>query len=354
LKWSGRRCRFFYFSSPFFTGLSPTPHLVFALSFNAKDSSVKAVLGNGQTPRKATLENARAESRDGRLPLTSPCTVTTPGAVAGWCALLEHFGSKVVDLGEILEPAITLAERGFPVAPLTAHQWKESEQFLREATNGETFLVHGSAPTPGCLFTNPDLARTLREIARHGKDAFYSGRVAESIVATLQPLGGVMDLEDLAACSATVTDAICSSYRSKMVYQVPPPTQGATVLLALNILEEFDIKSLGPHSSPCHLHVVADALRIAYSDAAAFIADPRHAADRADEMLNKDYAKSRAKKLMSGSQCVANPLPGLAPGGTVQFCVVDRNGNAVSAVQSNYVQFGTGHGGFFVLPGVLW
>jgi gamma-glutamyltranspeptidase / glutathione hydrolase len=321
---------------------------VFALNFSAKDLSIKSVLGNGQAPRNLTLERALAEAKEGRLPRSSPCTVTTPGAVAGWCALLEQFGSKNVTLSDILEPAIRLAEDGFPVAPITALQWKESEGLLRESLNGNSFLVDGQAPSPGSIFQNADLSTVLREIARHGKDGFYRGRVAESIVSTMQALGGVLDLEDLSNCSAVIADAICSRYRSNMIYQVPPPTQGATVLLALNILEEFDLRSIGPHSSASHLHVIADALRIAYSDAAACIADPRYAADRTFEMIDKKYARDRARKLMSQNRCVANPLPGLVPGGTVQFCIVDKDGNAVSAVQSNYIGFGTGHGMFFL------
>jgi gamma-glutamyltranspeptidase / glutathione hydrolase len=302
------------------------------------------VLGNGQAPRNLTLQSALAEAKDGRLPLSSPCTVTTPGAVAGWCALVQQFGSRNVTLSDILEPAIRLAENGFPVAPITALQWKESEGLLRESLNGDSLLVDGKAPTPGSIFRNADLSTALREIARHGKDGFYRGRIAESIVSTVQALGGVLDMEDFANCSAVIADPICSRYRSNMIYQVAPPTHGATVLLALNILEEFDLKSIGPHSSACHLHVIADALRIAYSDAAACIADPRYATDRTSEMIDKTYARDRARQLMSQNRCVANPLPGLAPGGTVQFCVVDEDGNAVSAVQSNYIGFGTGHG----------
>lgn len=186
-------------------------------------------------------------------------------------------------------------------------------------------------------------------MAQEGVDGFYRGSVAEKIVETLHKLGGVMTLADLIECKAEIAEPISTTYRGKKVHQVPLPTHGVTVLLALNILEQFaeNVCDLGSHSSASHLHVLVDAMRIAYSDAAAHVADPQHSQDRTTELLSKEYARKRANDLMSHEKCVTNPLSGLLPGGTVQFCTMDKEGNAVSMVQSNYVGFGTGHGKLF-------
>lgn len=229
---------------------------------------------------------------------------------------------------------------------MTASQWRESEKLLSEASGGNVFLNHdGRAPRAGEVFRNPDLASTLREIAHRGHDGFYDGRISDMIVRTIRQLGGVMTREDMLNMTAEVdVTPISTTYRDVVVHEVPPPTHGVAVLLALNILETFDIAKRAPFGSDAHLHVVADAIRIAYADANAYVADPRFAQDRTALLLDKQYAQRRAKKLMSDERCVVGPMPGIEPGGTVQFCVVDGDGNAVSGIQSNYIGFGTGHG----------
>jgi gamma-glutamyltranspeptidase / glutathione hydrolase len=320
----------------------------FALVYSARTQTVKAVMASGRSPRHLTLDIALGHADTGHLDYSSPHTVTVPGAVSGWVALVEQFGSGALRMADILAPAIALAESGFPVGPLTAEQWARSEELLRDALNGAgTFLINGSAPAAGSVFRNPDLAQTLRLIGERGFDGFYRGRVAEGIVSILATLGGVMDIDDLASTRAIVADTVSTTYRGHMVHQCPPPTHGVCVLLALNMLETFDVKSLGDHGSASHLHVLADCLRLAYADVAVHVADPdaKDANVTAcwEQLLSKDYARKRVAEHMSEHRCVVHGAPGLQHGGTVQFSVVDGEGNAVSMVQSNYIGFGTGH-----------
>jgi gamma-glutamyltranspeptidase / glutathione hydrolase len=324
---------------------------IFALVFDPRTGKVRAVMAGGKAPRRLTLEMAREhiDPATGHMEYSSAHTVAVPGAVSGWGALVEHFGSGALSMAEILAPAIKLAAEGFPVGPLTAKQWARSVDLLRRARNATgTFLLGGHAPIVGDIFRNPDLAQTLRDIARKGVDGFYTGRVAEQIVELVSSLGGVLELDDLATHRPIISDSVSTTYRGVSIHQCPPPTHGVCVLLALNMLETFDFEALGDHGSAPHLHVVADCLRLAYADAAVHVADPDVNGSIVvgcwSKLLDKEYARARVTEFMSEHRCVAEGVAsGLQPGGTVQFSIVDRNGMGVSVVQSNYVGFGTGH-----------
>jgi gamma-glutamyltranspeptidase / glutathione hydrolase len=312
----------------------------FALYYHAPTGQVSALNGSGRAPAALSLERLHAAGFTEALPPYHPYTITVPGACAGWCDLLERFGR--LPLGTILAPAIRLAEDGFPVAPLTAHFWGYGVERLLAAPNGIELTLDGRAPRPGELFHNPGLARLLRLIAQSGKSAYYQGPIAEAIAAVIQQAGGCMTVDDLAAHTSTWEFPIHTTYRGLRVWECPPNGQGLAALLALNILEGFDLASLPPLSAQ-RLHLAIEAMRLAFADARWYVADPAFNPAPLQTLLSKDYAAER-RRLIDPQRATLDQLHGAAfPGSdTVYFCVVDGEGNACSFINSNYMGFGTG------------
>jgi gamma-glutamyltranspeptidase/glutathione hydrolase len=333
---------------------------MFALFYDAKTSQVTALNGSGRAPGGLTLERLAREgfltADDGprtmdhiapegyapsSLPSFHPYTVTVPGACAGWCDLLEKHGTR--PLAEILAPAIKLAEEGFPVAPITSYFWQRGvERQLLSAPNGHELMIDGRAPHPGETFQNLGLARTLRVIAEGGKAAYYQGEIAEAIVAVLQESGGCMTLADLAAHHSTWEEPASVTYGGYRIHECPPNGQGITALMALNLLEGFDLASLDP-LDPARLHLQIEALRLAFADSRWYVSDPQFSKIPLSELLSKEYAAERRKlidpKAATLSQAHGRPF---TSSDTVYFCVVDQWGNACSFINSNYMGFGTG------------
>lgn len=312
----------------------------FALFYEARTRRVYALNGSGRAPAALTLERLQKEGFGDSLPPFHPYTITVPGACAGWCDLLERHGT--LPLSEVLAPAIHLAEEGFPVAPVTAHFWQRAEKQLLQALNGRELLIDGQrAPRPGEIFRNPGLAKTLRRIAEGGKKAFYEGEIAEAIVAAVQQAGGCLSLEDLAEHTSTWDEPISIRYKDYRLWECPPNGQGLTALLALGILEGFELPS--DPLSPERLHLEIEALRLAFADARYFIADPRVAEVPLGSLLDPSYL-ARRRALIAPKR--SNPhLPHGIPypaSDTVYLTVVDRWGNACSFINSNYMGFGTG------------
>ncbi len=313
----------------------------FALYFEAATGRVTALNGSGRAPAGLTLERLRREGLGAELPPYHAHTVTVPGACAGWCDLVERYGR--LPLSRILAPAVRLAEEGFPVAPITAYHWQRgAERQLAQAPNGHELTIDGRAPRPGEIFRNPGLARTLRTVAEGGKDAFYRGAIAEAIAAVVQAAGGCMTVEDLAAHTSTWDEPISTTYRGLRVWECPPNGQGLTALLALNILEGFDLAALDP-LGPERLHLEIEAMRLAFADARWYIADPQFTNLPIYQLLSKDYAAER-RKLLDPARATLDQRRGAPVAGsdTVYFCVVDGEGNACSFINSNYMGFGTG------------
>ncbi|MCX7671120.1 MAG: gamma-glutamyltransferase, partial [Anaerolineae bacterium] len=231
----------------------------FALYYEAATGQITALNGSGRAPAALTLERlARAGfgvEAHGRAPLPPyhPDTITVPGACAGWCDLSARHGR--LPLARVLAPAIRLAEEGFPVSPITAYHWARGvERQLAHAPGGRELTIEGRAPRPGEIFRNPGLARTLRTVAEGGKDAFYRGPIAEAIAAAVQAAGGCLTSDDLAHHTSTWDEPISTTYRGLRVWECPPNGQGMTALLALNILEGFDLAALDP-LGPERLHL---------------------------------------------------------------------------------------------------
>jgi gamma-glutamyltranspeptidase/glutathione hydrolase len=319
---------------------------MFALFYEAATGQVTALNGSGRAPGSLTLDLLRkngfgAQATHGfSLPPYHPFTITVPGACAGWCDLIERHG--VLNMPAILAPAIRLAEDGFPVAPVTSHFWrKAAEKQLKDALHGSEMTLDGRGPNPGEIFHNPGLARTLRTIAEGGKKAFYKGVIAEAIAATVQKAGGCLALDDLGTHTSTWDEPISTTFGGMRLWECPPNGQGIAALLALNILEGFDLPS-DPLSAD-RLHLEIEAMRLAFADTRWYVADPRLVNIPIAELISKDYAKERTKlfdpKKATIDQQHGSPVAG---SDTVYFCVVDRWGNACSFINSNYMGFGTG------------
>lgn len=313
----------------------------FALYYEAATGYVTALNGSGRAPAALTLDRLAREGLGAGLPPFHAHTVTVPGACAGWCDLVERHGRLA--MSRILAPAMGLAEEGFPVAPITAYFWARGvERQLCNALGGLELTIHGRAPRAGEIFRNPGLARTLRTVAEGGKEAFYQGEIARDIVAAVQASGGVLDEQDLAEHRSTWEEPISTTYRGIRLWECPPNGQGLTALIALNILEAFDLGALNP-LSPERLHLQIEALRIAFADTRWFVADPAVSPAPLDALLSKGYAAER-RKLIDPRRATIDPIHGSPTGGsnTVYLTVVDGEGNACSFINSNYAGFGTG------------
>lgn len=273
----------------------------FCLYYNASDNTVKALNGSGRSPGALTVEKLRAEGITGdKLPSYAAHCVTVPGAAAGWADTLERFGT--MKLSDVLQPAITLAEEGFPVHPVVAHHWGKGAHLLQAESNehgGDMLMPDGQAPKAGEIMHMPKLAKTFKELAEHGKAGFYEGRIAAAIVETVQKHGGSLTLEDLKAHKSTFEDPITVNYKGVDVWECPPNGQGITALLALNILNDIDVKELG-HNTAKYLHVLIESLRLAFADAAWYVADPAVQDLPIDELLSTAYANERRKLILEG------------------------------------------------------
>ncbi len=313
----------------------------FALFYSAESKKITALNGSGRAPQALTLDLLRKQGFGSELPPYHAHTVTVPGAVAGWYDLVEKHGR--LGLKDVLSPAIRLAEEGFPVSPITAYYWQRGVQNqLSKSPNGNELTIDGRAPRPGEIFRNLGLARALRAIAKGGKGAFYEGDIAKSIVAVLQQVGGVMTGADLATHQSTWDEPISTTYRGYRVWECPPNGQGLAALLALNILEEFDLASQ-PALEAERLHLMIEAMRLAFADTRWFVADPKTNPAPLVALLSKAYAAER-RTLLNTNCADVNQKHGrpTSSSNTVYLSVVDGEGNACSFINSNYYGFGTG------------
>jgi gamma-glutamyltranspeptidase/glutathione hydrolase len=314
---------------------------MFALYFDADTKQVTPLNGSGRAPAALSLAQLAKDGITDELPPFHAHTVTVPGACAGWFDLLEKHGS--LPMADILVPAIRLASDGFPVAPLTSWFWKRgADRQLQSAPNGHELTLNGRGPEPGEIFRNPGLVRTFSAIAKDGRQAFYEGEIAASIVAVLKQVGGRMTGSDLAEHVSTWETPISADYRGLRVYECPPNGQGLTALLALNILDGFDLAPLASLSTE-RLHLVIEALRLAFADARWYVADPAFNDIPLTQLLSKAYADER-RKLINPTRATVDQKRGtpVSSSGTVYLSVIDQWGNACSLINSNYMGFGTG------------
>jgi gamma-glutamyltranspeptidase/glutathione hydrolase len=311
---------------------------LFAIVWIEKDRKLYGLNASGRAPAAWTLEKARGLGFE-RIPRKSPLSWSVPGCVSGWQALSERFGR--LGLARVLEPAIEYARAGFPVSPIIAEEftsWKDDEYPHLAAV----YHPGGRIPDYGDIFKNPLLATSYERIAKGGAAAFYEGETADRIVAKSRELGGHLSLEDLRAHRADWVEPVSSSYRGFDVWEIPPNGQGISALQLLNLMETFDVASLG-HNSVDHLHLFIEAKKLAFEDRARYYADPAFAKVPVPWLISKEYARERAKKI-DPKRAALRVGPGDPPldSDTVYLCAADGLGNMISLIQSNYDSFGSG------------
>ncbi|MDO8349138.1 MAG: gamma-glutamyltransferase [Planctomycetota bacterium] len=314
---------------------------LFALVWDASTRKLHGLNGSGRSARKLTLEWFREQKID-RIPKYGPLPVTVPGCVDGWQALHGRFGK--VPLARVLAPAIGYARDGFPLSEIIAGDWEKNARSLESYPNfKEIFMPGGRAPRHGEVFRNPGLARTLERIAAGGRDAFYRGEVPAIIAAYLKRQGGFLDEEDFAAHTSDWVEPISTRYRGYDVWEIPPNGQGLSVLQMLNILEGYDLKSMGWGSTRA-MHLFIEAKKLAFEDRARHYGDPAFSRIPIRELLDKGYAVERRKLIAedkAGTRYAAGDVA-LRQSDTIYLTTADAAGNMVSFIQSNYRGMGSG------------
>jgi len=319
---------------------------VFALLWSARERKLVALNASG---RSGSLMTRAELVRRGRtsVPLYGPEPITVPGALSGWAALLEKYGT--LTLAQALAPAIRLAEEGFPVSPIIAGQWAGAvERLARDSGARATFLVDGArAPRAGEWFRNPDLAASLRMVAAGGPGVLYGGELGRKIVDRVHALGGFLTLEDLARQQVEWVTPISTTFRGKTVWELPPNNQGVAVLEMLKILEPYDLKAMG-HNSAAYLHHLIEAKKLAYADLARWVGDPAAMTVDAGRLLDPRFIAARRARL-DETRAAERVEPGEAATAseTIYLAAADSAGNMVSFINSNFEEFGSG----VVVPG---
>jgi gamma-glutamyltranspeptidase/glutathione hydrolase len=311
---------------------------MFAIVWDAKRKELKAINASGRAPLSASIDELRKRGID-QMPAAGIHTVTVPGAVDGWAKLIERYGTMT--LAQVLQPAIEYAERGFPVTDVIASDWQVGLSHKDHPDFAATYLPNGKPPTPGEIFTNKNLATTLKKIAAQGPEVFYRGEIAAKIVKFCNEEGGLHTRRDFANHSSNWVDPISTIYRGYTVYEMPPNTQGLAALQMLNILEGFDLGKLG-HNTAEYLHLLVEAKKLAFIDRARHIADPDFYRVPLDKLLSKDYAAELRKRIDLGrvvEQTTSGPRGGED---TTYLTVVDKDRNVVSFIQSIFSAFGSG------------
>lgn len=314
---------------------------LFAVLWVDKEQKLYGLNASGRSPYALTLEEFKRRNVK-EIPQVGPLPVSVPGAVDGWFELHEKFGKLPME--RILEPAIHYAREGFPVTQVISSAWAGGGGPREDQPNfASTFLPHGKAPSEGEIFRNPDLAGTLEQIAKGGREVFYKGEIAQKIDAFCQHAGCFLRYRDLMEHTSTWVDPVSVNYRGYDVWELPPNGQGIAVLQMLNILEAFDLRSMG-HNSADYLHHLVEAKKIAFEDRAKFYADPDFSKIPVAELISKEYAKKRRELLdpeRASSQIPAGD-PKLQTGDTIYLTVADQEHNMISLIQSNYSSFGSG------------
>ena len=310
----------------------------FCLFYSAKDKAIKALDASGRSPYAASLEFC-LKSGFKEMPQRGIHSVTVPGAVHGWATLLNSRGTK--KLSEVLQAAIRHAEEGFPVAELTAEQWKESEARLKADEGGaNNYLIGGRAPRAGEIFRNPRMAATLKRIAAEGADYYYRGDIAEKLVHCSEKLGGLFTLKDFADHRSDWVEPIAANYRGYDIYEVPPPTQGFVALEMLKILEGFDLKAMGANSADA-LHAMIEAKKLAFADRDRHLADREHMRVKVTDLMSEKRIKSMRSRINKDRAAVSYASV-ISGSDTEYVAAADREGNLVSFIQSNFMGFGSG------------
>jgi len=315
---------------------------LFVIVYDAKANKLYGLNASGWAPKGLTIEHLQKLGlRD--MPAQGVNSITVPGTVDGWQKLADKFGRK--KLADDLTAAIRTAQDGFPVPEMTAALWgMETDHLRSDDAASKTYLPQDRAPKTGEIFRNADLAWSLQQIANHGRDAFYKGEIATKLLDAMKRHNGTMTAQDLSEYSSEWVEPISTTYRDWTVYELPPNGQGLAALEMLNIMETFPLgqKDFGFGSTKA-LHTMIEAKKLAYADLAKYIGEPRKQKLPVATLLSKEWAAERAK-LIDADHAHCDVAAGELPGGsdTTYLSVVDRDGNMVSLIQSNYDAFGSG------------
>jgi len=326
---------------PFMSGMGGD---LFVIFWSAEEQRLVGLNASGRAGSLMTLEELRGRGHE-RMPGSGAETITVPGALSGWAALLDRYGT--ITLAEALEPAIRAAEEGFPVSPVIAEEWPVLGQVL-DGPGRETYFVDGQrAPRVGEWFRNPDFARTLRTIAKEGPGAFYGGPLGKRVVEHVQSLGGFLTVEDLQAHRVEWVDPVSVPYKGYRLWELPPNGQGIAALEMLRILEPFDLAAMG-HNSAEYLHHLIEAKKLAYADLRHFVGDPDHMEVDPDVLLSDEFIAGR-RSLLDPHRALERPAPGnaITDSETTYLTAADRHGNMISLITSLAGGFGSG----VVVPG---
>ncbi|HEU4388471.1 MAG TPA: gamma-glutamyltransferase [Blastocatellia bacterium] len=321
-------------TEPMMTGIGGD---AFALVYSAKTGEFRGLNASGRAPRALTRDYFAKKGMK-TMPEEGMETVTVPGAFDGWVTLLEKYGT--MKLADVLAPAIEYAENGFPVMEKAAKDWEYGSARFRSQAAIDNYLIGGRPPRAGELFTQRNLAKTLRVLARGGRDAFYKGEIGRAIADFCKKNGGFITVADLAEHHSDWVEPISTDYRGYKVCEIPPNGQGITALIALNILEGFDLSAMSSQPD-LYYHTLIEATKLAFADRNRYIADPAFAKVPVQELLSKEYAAKR-RGLIKPDSAIESPTPGEIGNNTTYLTVVDKDRNAVSFINSLYDIFGSG------------
>lgn len=314
---------------------------LFVIYWDSKTEKLYGLNASGRSPFLLSREEFHRRELE-EIPRYGPLSWSVPGCVDGWQQLRNRFGT--MDMTEILAAAIATAESGFPVSETIAGNWAAAESRLQEwPDSSATFLIDGRrAPRFGEVFRNPRLAETYRTIAQDGARAFYQGDIAKQIVAFSEVHGGYFSTKDFVEHRSNWVDPVSTTYRGYKVWELPPNGQGIAVLEALNLLEHFDLQSMGIGSAEL-LHLVVEAKKLAFADRAKFYSDPEFNDLPTQQLISKEYARKQLARIRPNRAAKDFPAgdPKLVHGDTIYLTVVDRHRNCCSFIQSTFSSFGS-------------
>ena len=325
---------------------------LFAIIWDPKTEKLYGLNASGRSPSGQTLADLKEKiGAVAEIPNWGTPPITVPGAVDGWFEMHGKFGK--LSMQENLAPVIEYATNGFPVTQVVSYYMQGyKDRYHRLFAAGEieeidnykaTYLIGGAVPKEGEIFKNPDLAKTLSKIAVGGRDAFYKGEIADTIDSYFKRIGGPLRKVDFENHTSTWITPVSVNYRGYDVWELPPNGQGIAALQMLNILEGYDLKSMG-HNSADYLHVMTEAKKLAFEDRARFYADPDYYDVPLDNLLSKEYGAARRAKIdmTKAALAVDHGDPKLIEGDTIYLTVADSDGMMVSLIQSNYRGMGSG------------
>ena len=312
---------------------------LFAIVWIDEDKKLYGLNSSGPAPQDMTIEKLKAMGVD-KIPPFGPLPVTVPGAVAGWTALHKRFGNKSFE--ELFNNAIYYADNGFPITEVVGYYLQLSSERYKDYPNfKDVWMPNGEALKKGDVFVNKDLANTYKQIAKSYGESFYKGDIAQIISEFIVEQGGFLSVEDLKSYEPEWINPVSSNYRGFDVWELPPNGQGIAALQILNILEQYDIASMG-HNSAEYIHLFTEAKKLAYEDRAKYYADMSFADVPVKDLISKEYALTR-NKLINPKKAASTYDTGIfEDGDTIYMTVADKDGNMVSLIQSNYRGMGSG------------